>query len=95
MRRVITAHFFDRPPLTITIQGKRPNWLLDILRTRGDTGTTSIEHPGVRVADAVLKLRRAGLAIETITERHEGAFAGNHARYVLRVERVDIEREAA
>ena len=31
----------------------------------------------------VHNLRRFGVAIETITEQHGGAFAGNHARYVL------------
>jgi hypothetical protein len=32
------------------------------------------------------KLRRAGLSIETLEERHAGPYPGQHARYVLRSE---------
>lgn len=46
-------------------------------------GITSIDYPGVRVADAVLKLRKAGVDVQTIHEPHGGEFAGHHARYIL------------
>jgi hypothetical protein len=32
----------------------------------------------------VYDLRKLGIVIETIRERHDGPFAGEHARYVLR-----------
>jgi hypothetical protein len=32
----------------------------------------------------VFKLRRRGVDITTLTEHHDGPFAGTHGRYVLR-----------
>jgi hypothetical protein len=83
MTRAYTVHSGHEPPRTVVVRGKRPNWLLDVLRAAGMHGTTAIQHPGVRVADAVFKLRQLGINIATVTERHEGAFAGSHARYRL------------
>lgn len=83
MKRTLTVHSGHEPPRTVVVTGKRPNWLLDVLRTAGVHGTTAIQHPGVRVADAVFKLRQLGINIATETERHEGAFAGTHAKYRL------------
>lgn len=90
MRRTLTVHSGHEPPRTVVVTGKRPNWLIDVLRAAGAHGTTAIQHPGVRVADAVFKLRQLGINISTEAERHEGAFAGSHARYRLldRVETV-------
>lgn len=90
MKRTLTIHSGHEPPRTVVVTGKRPNWLIDVLRAAGPNGTTAIQHPGVRVADAVFKLRQLGINISTETERHEGAFAGSHARYRLldRVETV-------
>ena len=45
---------------------------------------TPITRPAPRWSAYVHKLREKGVPIETITETHEGAFAGHHARYVLR-----------
>jgi hypothetical protein len=76
----------------------RDAWMLDRLLVAGTTGCTTLENPAPRVSHYVFKLRtKFGLNIETITEQHDGPYAGHHARYVLRsrVERVDIEREAA
>ena len=44
---------------------------------------TPIDHPGPRWSGYVDKVRKLGLQIETMTERHGGPFAGHHARYVL------------
>lgn len=70
--------------MPITVIG-RDSWLLaELLRVGGRGLTTMMLPAGVRVSHSVYKLRRAGLIIETIDERHDGPFAGNHARYVLR-----------
>ena len=50
----------------------------------GANGVTTIDYPGVRVGDCILKLRKAGVEVQTIYEPHEGEFAGRHGRYVLR-----------
>lgn len=62
----------------------RDAWALGCLVSAGDAGCTPIDHPGPRWSAYVHKLRRAGLDIQTIDERHGGPFAGHHARYVLR-----------
>lgn len=68
-------------PLRLT---KRAEFFLEELIAAGDRGITTIDYPGVRVGDAVHKLRKAGVHIETQYEQHSGEFAGNHGRYVLR-----------
>jgi len=63
----------------------RDAWMLDRLIAAGGGGCTSLENPAPRVSHYIFKLRtRFGLNIETITEQHDGPYAGNHARYVLR-----------
>jgi hypothetical protein len=62
----------------------RDAWALHCLIVAGDAGCTPICHPGPRWSGYVFKLRRAGLDIETITEKHAAPYAGTHARYVLR-----------
>jgi hypothetical protein len=47
-------------------------------------GVTPIDTPGPRWSGYVFNLRTMGVTIETIHERHKGAFPGTHARYVLR-----------
>ena len=71
------------PPVPIATT-KRGNFLLAELYQAGSEGLTKISFPGVNVGDAVLKLRRAGVDIETVHEQHGGEFAGHHGRYVLR-----------
>lgn len=75
---------------TLTFEG-RTAWALDQLIKAGAGGCTPITHPGPRWSAYVYKLKKAGLIIETIHERHDGQFPGNHGRYVLRtpVEIVD------
>jgi hypothetical protein len=69
---------------TITPAG-RDAWALSSLIAAGAAGCTPIDHPGPRWSGYVFKLKRVyGLSVETITEMHGGAYAGKHARYVLR-----------
>lgn len=78
-------------PRDIQVSG-RPAWLLDELIRAGSTGLTAADLPaGLRVSGFVLKLRRAGVPIDTLTEANEGAYGGHHGRYRLacEVERLD------
>lgn len=91
MKHTYKLTFGDRPPLTVTVTGKRPNWFADVLVAAGSYGATSLEHPGARLSDCVLKLRRAGFVIETIDEKHDGPFKGTHGRYVLKCKAQRLE----
>lgn len=62
----------------------RDGWALLCLVNAGERGCTPITHVGPRWSHYVWKLKRLGLAIETVTENHAGLFPGHHARYVLR-----------
>ena len=62
----------------------REEWALSNLLAAGDYGCTPIDTPRPRWSDYVIKLRRRGINVETITEAHNGPYAGHHARYVLR-----------
>jgi hypothetical protein len=75
----------------------REEWALSHLLAAGDNGCTPIDTPGPRWSDYVFKLRRRGIDIATITEKHGGAYAGHHARYVLnsKVERLSDLQVAA
>jgi hypothetical protein len=59
---------------------ERANMLLEDMLVKPE-GITSIDYPGIRVADGIFKLRKAGVDIQTI---HGGEFAGHHGRYRLR-----------
>lgn len=88
--------------LTITFQIKpdgawreakgRDAWALLQLATAGNRGVTPIQNPAPRWSAYVHNLRKMGMPIETIHEAHGGAFAGTHARYVLRAD-INIESE--
>jgi hypothetical protein len=67
-------------PLAVT---KRAEFFLEEMLAAGRLGITTISYPGVRVGDAIHKLRKAGVNIETQYEQHGGEFAGHHGRYVL------------
>jgi hypothetical protein len=81
---------------TKTFHG-RAAWALANLMGADEKGCTPIDHPGPRWSHYTWLLRRAGLEVETITEGHGGAYAGHHARYVLRsaVEVVAIQEAGA
>jgi hypothetical protein len=90
--------------LTAVIDGKPPQaflgrqaWALNELVAAGETGCTPITTPGPRWSDYIFKLRREGVSVETIDERHGGSFSGSHARYVIRssARLIEIIRESA
>ncbi|WP_210184809.1 winged helix domain-containing protein [Allgaiera indica] len=70
-------------PRDIQLSG-RPAWLLEELIRAGSTGLTAADLPaGLRVSGFVMKLRRAGVPIDTLTEANEGVYGGHHGRYRL------------
>jgi len=73
----------------------RAAWAFRQLKTANARGCTPIDHPGPRWAAYVHKLRKAGIVIETIREKHGGPFSGEHARYVLRSLITVLERKGA
>ena len=66
----------------VTVIG-RDAWALQELINAGQKGCTPLDNPAPRWSHYVWKLRQAGVAVETIHERHGGDFPGHHARYVL------------
>lgn len=62
----------------------REAWAFQHLHRAGDIGVTALERPAPRWSHYIMMLRRAGLDIETIMERHGGPYSGSHGRYVLR-----------
>ena len=91
----ITTLVVRFPSGNVTTFAGRDAWALDQLLRAGETGCTPVDNPAPRWSHYVFKLRRAGIAIETITEKHAGPFAGHHARYVLRTPLAVVQREAA
>jgi hypothetical protein len=77
----ITASVDGKPAQTFF--GRRA-WALHHLVEAGDAGCTPITTPGPRWSDYVFKLRRDGVSVETLDEKHGGSFSGLHARYCLR-----------
>ena len=68
-------------PYTVT---GRVAWTLAELHRAGTAGITAADYPGTRLSQYVHLLRRKGVHVETVRERHGGEFAGTHGRYVLR-----------
>ena len=69
----------------------RDAWALAALIDAGERGCTPLDHVGPRWSGYVHNLRKAGVVVETIRERHGGPFAGQHARYVLRTALTVVE----
>lgn len=81
--RAFTIHGEGAAPCEIVAKG-RDRWALEALMAAGPKGCTPYRNPAApRWAAYVHNLRALGVAIDTITERHGGPFAGHHARYVL------------
>jgi hypothetical protein len=70
--------------LCVIISKGRDRWALEARTAAGPSGCTPIANPARRWEACVHNLPTAGVAIETITGKHDGPFAGHHARYVLR-----------
>ncbi|PLX37070.1 MAG: hypothetical protein C0606_11175 [Hyphomicrobiales bacterium] len=79
----ITVRTKADPSRSVTVNG-RLAWTLHHLIDAGAQGITPIERPAPRWSEYVHQLRKCGLEIETIREKHSGPFPGNHGRYVLR-----------
>jgi hypothetical protein len=84
--RQADAPLLPSKPITLP---KRAAWFLEELVKAGAAGVTTIDYPGVRVGDCILKLRKAGVDVQTIYEPHDGEFAGRHGRYIL-LSRVEL-----
>jgi hypothetical protein len=95
MNPTVNFVHFSQNGVEMTAKG-RDAWALSELIAAGPDGCTPITHPGPRWSGYVLKLRKRGVNIETVHERHGGVFAGTHARYVLRspVEIIEIKTSA-
>jgi hypothetical protein len=77
----------------------RESWALSQLIIAGPRGLTVLERPAPRWSHYIYLLRRRGLVIETIDERHGGVYPGRHGRYRLltpvKVVAFEIGRAAA
>lgn len=80
--------------LSVSVKG-RDRWALEALMSAGTRGCTPISNPAPRLSAYVFNLRALGVPIETVHERHEGLFAGTHARYVLRCQIVPLDGETS
>lgn len=89
----ITVRACDDSPAK-TYKG-REAWALGRLIAAGEKGCTPIDQPAPRWSHYVFQLRKSGLQVETVNERHGGAFSGNHARYVLRTPVMVLHQVAA
>lgn len=69
-------------PRSICVSG-RLQWTLERLVRAGPKGCTAIDYPAPRWSGYVHQLRKLGLPIITINEKHGGEFPGTHARYIL------------
>lgn len=70
---------------TLAFEGQEARTLRALVNA-GDSGVTSLEIStwALRVSHYVFKLRKAGLVIVTLREKHDGPVPGEHGRYVLR-----------
>jgi hypothetical protein len=58
-------------------------WTMSELLDAGSRGITTLERPAPRWSHYVFMLRRKGICIASIPEKHGGEFAGMHSRYRL------------
>ncbi len=68
---------------TLRLKG-REAWTLACLIEAGASGLTPLDRPAPRWSGYVYALRKHGLVIETVDERHSGPYPGAHGRYILR-----------
>ncbi len=78
----VTFLKFRTPEKELSVKG-RDAWTLDRLIKAGKGGVTPLEYPAPRWSGYVFNLRKLGLRITTIREKHGGSFSGQHGRYVL------------
>ncbi len=58
-------------------------WALAELICAGARGVTPLERPAPRWSHYIYRLRREGVPITTVPEKHGGSFAGRHGRYII------------
>lgn len=80
--RAFTIRSKGDAPCVIIAKG-RDRWALEALMAAGRKGCTPLHNPAPRWAAYFHNLRCLGVAIDTITEKHGGPFAGHHVRCVL------------
>lgn len=68
-------------------------WALLCLIEAGEAGVAPLDRPAPRWSQYISLIRRKGLVIETVFERHGGPYAGRRGRYVLRSPIAIIGRE--
>lgn len=68
-------------------------WTLNALIEAGKQGVTPLERPAPRWSHYVMVLRRGGVPVQTIDEKHGGAYSGRHGRYLLDVPVTVVSRE--
>ncbi len=68
---------------TLRLKG-REAWTLSCLIEAGESGLTPLDRPAPRWSGYVYALRKRGLDIDTVDERHSGPYPGAHGRYILR-----------
>ncbi len=78
-----TIHPTNGSPFLVAVTG-RERWALERLMAAGAMGCTPIVQPAPRWSAYVHDLRKLGVEIETVTEKHGGDYPGHHGRYVLR-----------
>jgi hypothetical protein len=62
----------------------RTAWALERLIEAGFEGVTTAQlPPGARWSAYVQKLRRQGIPVAMVRERHTGDFPGQHGKYLL------------
>lgn len=84
MKKQRNIRFRIGPSGSVRIARGRVAWALTELHRAGTRGITSGDYPGTRLSQYVHLLRKQGVQIDTVPERHDGEFAGTHGRYVLR-----------
>lgn len=91
MRKPKSVTYRTTPEAPCQTATGRNAWALLALWKAGTQGVTPIDTPAPRWSGYVHNLRRAGVPIETVHEKHGGPYPGTHARYVLRATELKIE----
>lgn len=69
--------------LPVTLVGREAQTLRKLIDA-GERGISSLDHPGIRLAHYCMKIRRAGITVETVKTPQRGEYAGWFGVYKLR-----------
>lgn len=81
----------EAAPFELEASGRQA-WMLNQLIEAGEEGFTAKDAPGARVSDYIRRLRLEGVPIETVRQKHGGAFPGIHGVYVLQAEVTKVDQ---